>query len=66
MPQRVAVNKNYNFPITVQEPGNNLVASKKKKAAPKSSLCGHPTTCKGHKKVSTSPKNQKKTIVVVI
>jgi len=44
--------------VQEQASGNIQRAAKKKKAAPKCSLCGHPT--KGHKQVSTCPKNQKK------
>jgi hypothetical protein len=47
--------------VQEQASGNIQRAAKKKKAAPKCSLGGHPT--KGHKQVSTCPKNQKKTIV---
>lgn len=44
--------------VQEQAPRNTQAAAKKKKAPPKCSLCGHPT--KGHNKVTTCPKNQRK------
>jgi len=44
--------------VQEQTLGNTQTAAKKRKAPPKCSLCGHPT--KGHSKVTTCPKNQRK------
>ncbi|XP_020624355.1 uncharacterized protein LOC110061837, partial [Orbicella faveolata] len=44
--------------VQEQALGNTQTAAKKRKVPPKCSLCRHPT--KGHSKVTTCPKNQRK------
>ena len=48
-------------PVQEQEPGTSHTSAPK--AQKKCSLCHHPM--KGHKKVSSCPKNQKKTNIAV-